>query len=685
MDFAAYRKLISAWEGKDSEDAVSIINWVAESLRTDMGTIKKIVDNSYQRGQMDALNNSNMNFHIGSGLSSILTPIVHRVLSGAYESHDIKFEGPVTFTEKYGIDVINGIVKSGHIPSGAKRDKNVSAAQNFGRGLKIVKKGDDKELDTSENPYVQDIWSFINDKIEDYGQTIRMETIYKNFMGIGGPNEKNYGLTRRIVQMYLLCLVQQGLLRIRVGPKAGLPLDYVDYSNIGNIDFNKKVLDSLQEIQKLEKPENWEILRPYAEKILGNSISDTTDDTVISKHRKELKDKFAEEKGRSKDVLERANSLFQVLKSENPYKKDLQQVAKLFSNDLDVSNDIDHILYSLKMAFGYKALDENRASQSEVDDLANRMKSYQKIQTFIEVERELETGHDYCSYDLPNTPELETVRDIQKVVSQKMSNLQPYIDSDVKLSTELIGTNSTQDGDTKTIGALVREYTTKYAAMHDNIITTLDDRRQKINQMLNSDEMKVLYILDGVDAIQQKDAQEVKKDLEYLGGKIFTCSTPSRAAVDRSLRDRPEHDCGLSFYNADEYLKEAEDIVDQAQQKFFDSFNRKMEFFLSPTIRERLGQGEKEFVISELLQCQNVSDLRSYLVKACIQDPQIINTINKYLKKITIKQVKISNFQPSIRTVEREQVDDIVEEFKNYLENQFGDCSPDTHPMIQLE
>lgn len=40
----------------------------------------------------------------------------------------------------------------------------------------------------------------------------------------------------------------------------------LDYSNLADVDFSTKVLDALGEIQKVAKPENWEVLRPYAEK-----------------------------------------------------------------------------------------------------------------------------------------------------------------------------------------------------------------------------------------------------------------------------------------------------------------------------------------------------------------------------------------------------------------------------------
>ena len=76
---------------------------------------------------------------------------------------DIKFEPPFVFRKEEGVKVINGIVKTGDIPKGAKPNQNISAAQNFGFGLKIMKKSAERKLDVSDNPFVQDIWKFIDE------------------------------------------------------------------------------------------------------------------------------------------------------------------------------------------------------------------------------------------------------------------------------------------------------------------------------------------------------------------------------------------------------------------------------------------------------------------------------------------------------------------------------------------
>ncbi|MBM3300622.1 MAG: hypothetical protein FJY85_11770, partial [Deltaproteobacteria bacterium] len=380
VDFAAYRKLISDWQGKETEDAVAVINWVANSLQTDMGRVAKIIDGCYARGRVDAREHSQMDFHVAGELASIITPLVDRVLSSTYVSRDILFEPQFVFRKEEGVKVINGIVRTGSIPKGAKPNQNISAAQNFGIALKIIKKSAERQLDCSGNPHIADIQRFVDEKLTDEGQSMKVDTIYKNFMGIGGP--RDYGLTRRMVQMFLLCLVREGKIRVTVGPKSGLQLSTIDYTNLEQVEFSAKVLDSLLEIQKIAKPENWEVLRPYAEKLLEKQLPVTHDDAIISGYRTELVGTFAREGEQIPRLVQRARGLFESLKAENPYSKELSQVVSLYEAEVTGADDINQVLYALKQAFGYRAFDDNATSQPEVDDLANRLKNYGDLKRF---------------------------------------------------------------------------------------------------------------------------------------------------------------------------------------------------------------------------------------------------------------------------------------------------------------
>lgn len=685
LDFAAYRKLILDWQGKDTEDAVTIINWVADNLQTDLAKIVQIVNSSYDRGRVDAINNSQMEFHVAGELRSILTPLIDRILTSTYESREIKFEPPFVFRKEEGVKVINGIVRTGRIPKGAKPNQNISAAQNFGFGLQIIKKSAEKELDIIDNRYVQDIGDFIDDKLVDEAQTMKLETLYKNFMGIGGP--KDYGLTRRMVQIFLLCLVREGRVRVSLDQKSGLPILVIDYSTISEIDFSARVLDNILEVQKMAEPENWEVLRPYAEKLLDETIPSTHDDRKISSFRTKLRSLFNKEKEESLRIESRAKSLFEVLKSTNPYETELSQVAKLFSIDLEVGDDIDILLHGLKEAFGYKAFDTNAASQAEVDDLANRLRNYWDITRFLNVENEIRTIHAYCNHPLPELENLKGIITAQKRLCEKISDLRTYIDSDVKLKTELIGRIPPEAGETETLGALVKEYTPVYATLHDSVMNNAEDSRRAIHVIIEGDELKALKILERITALQPAVFDDLEMKLTESANEIFECPTPSRNSIEEHLKGRPVHECGLSFKNAQEYLDADDALAEDAVRRFNNTFDLKMGVFLNPKVRSKLEQGRSEPVVAGLLACNDVAEVRSYLVKAALEDASITDVINRYLKRIIIKRVKIADFKPSVNTVEEEQITQLAEEFKGYLKDHLDSIEEedDSLPMLQLE
>jgi len=685
VDFAAYRKLMSDWQGKETEDSVAVINWISNALQTDLAKIVKIVDNSYARGRVDALNNTQMELRVAGELAAILAPLIDRVLTAAYESRDIKFDPPFVFRKEEGVKVINGIVKIGRIPKGAKPNQNISAAQNFGFGLNIMKKSAEKELDVSDNRYVKDMWDFIDDKLAEDGQTMRLETIYKNFMGFGGP--KNYGLTRRMVQIYLLCLVREGRVRINVNPKAGLPGPALDYSNISEVDFSTKILDLLEEIQKVARPENWDILRPYAEKILCVEIPSTNDDAIISEHRARLRQLFVQEKEISLRTANRARGLFEMMKTKNPYETELNQVAKLFSADIESGDDINLVLYALKEAFGYQAFDASAISLTEVDDLANRLRNYRDTRAFLEFEPEIRTAHSYCAVALPDSGELRETRKSVASVREKLDNLQTYIDSDVRLKTELIGHIPPVEGETATISVMIQNYISVYVPMHDSVVSQIDAVQQTIQNILEGRDYKTLEALENIAALQPASSGGLKEQLVKLQEGLFRCESPSRASVEEQLRSGPQHECGLSFESMISLGKAVQDTSARAEEMLDNVILRKMEVFLNPAIRERLEQGKSEPAITKLLACKGPAEIREYLAKVVEDKPDIVGIINRYLKRIVVKRVRIADFKPKAGTIQKDQIAEVAEEFVRFLETQLKDVEgdDDSLPMLLLE
>ncbi len=687
LDLAAYRRLVEAWggRGKDSEDAVAVITWVANALQSDMGKIAKIVDASYARGRIDALNNTQMDFHVAGELSSIVEPLVARVLNAAYASSDIEFPHPFVFRKEEGVKVINGIVRTGRIPRDARPDQNVSAAQNFGYGLKIMRRGADRVLDVSENPYVRDMWEFIDDKLADERQTMKVETLYKNFMGIGGP--KDYGLTRRMVQIYLLCLVQTGKVRVILGPRSGLPTASLDAANLASVDFSVRVLDALVEIQKMARPQHWDVLRPYAEVLLGKTIAADCDDAAITRYREQLRSLFAAER----DAVQRASlaapGLFEALKAANPYAEELTQFATLFGADVTGGDDIYLALHALRAAFGYRAFDDERPEQAETDDLAVRLRNYRSLGRFLGYAADLMVGCAYRDHPLPDMPELRGVAATQRRLAEKLSRPQPYIDSDVRLRTELIGPATPQPGDAETIWGFMREYSAVYASWHDTVFDRLEDEARRIRALADGNDLRALRILEGITALQPAVARQLGEALAGLERGVFACPSPSRSSILEGLRRGPVHECGLTFAIAGEHLAAAQDAARRGRELLDNTLDGKLAVFLNPAIRERLAQGQSDPLIAGLLGCPDVAAVRSYLAGRALAEPGIVAAINRYLRQIVVKRVSLAAFKPSSATVEAGQIAAVVREFQAFLEAQLASIGgdSDTLPVLQIE
>ena len=90
-------------------------------------------------------------------------------------------------------------------------------------------------------------------------------------------------------------------------------------------------------------------------------------------------------------------------------------------------------------------------------------------------------------------------------------------------------------------------------------------------------------------------------------------------------------------------------MCQQAEAELSGALDRKVEVFLNPAIRERLDQGKQEKGIADLLAKTTLPELRGFLVKNA--SLELVQTINRYLKNIVTKNVKLTEFKPSLTTI----------------------------------
>jgi hypothetical protein len=275
----------------------------------------------------------------------------------------------------------------------------------------------------------------------------------------------------------------------------------------------------------------------------------------------------------------------------------------------------------------------------------------------------------------------------QRKLAKKMGDLQPYIDSEVKLKTELISRVPPDAGESGTLSSLVKEYTTAYAAIHDSVTQRNEKACKAIQDVLVCDDFQALKILEKITALRPPISGQLVEQITKLEETLFNCPSPSRSSVEEQLKRNPQHECGLSFENAADFVKKAENLATKAQPLFDAGVNAKIEVFLNPTVRSRLEQGKSEKAIVKILAAKDLAGVRAVLVKACLDDPSVVDIINRYLKQIVVKPVKLTDFKPSTSTVEKDQIPALAQEFQRFLEKEIAevDKGGQVLPMLQIE
>jgi hypothetical protein len=147
------------------------------------------------------------------------------------------------------------------------------------------------------------------------------------------------------------------------------------------------------------------------------------------------------------------------------------------------------------------------------------------------------------------------------------------------------------------------------------------------------------------------------------------------------------HSCGLTFANAADKVGGAAKGANQGAQVFDETIAKKLSIFLNPSVRKRLEQGRSEPVIATLLSCKTSEDVRELLLPEAAQNPDVVQTINRYLKKISVLLVKMEEFHPTLDTVEKGQVEAVVGEFRKYLQDRLREAGEgeETLPVLRFE
>jgi len=685
IDFAAYRALVREYVGKDDEQAQQVLSWVQGQLRDQMGTIYQIVPNSYGRGRITAQDHAQMSFLPQGELSAILTPLVGQVLDAIYLCREMAFDAPAPFNDTNAINVINGIVKVGEIPRGARPNRDISAAQNYGFALGIMRRPNDRKLDISKCRYAQDMAAWIAEKLGDSGATMPAVTVYKNFMGLGGPNGHNYGLSKRMVQLYLLCLVRDGKIRISLSGR-GAPVEAIDYANIVEIDFRSAVLDAFDQIQRLKPPEGWELLAPFAAVLLGDPNLDTTrQDAEIQDGVRRLLEFKENERTSFKQLRTGLSDLFAEIGHANPLEDRLSAWGAFLSSPVERGNPIPFLRNALDQAFGYRTYREDDVQQSEVEDLETRWEEVKQARVFFGYHDRICAAARYIAAEhasqLPDDPALSKIRAALQKASRSLDQIESLIASETRLLNELL----------EPVEDAIRSYTVRYLQVYDQVTAHAETARQQIEDLPNRPPFRALERLARVQQLGADPCPELRQKFREAVGersRLFP-TRMNRAQVERHLRRWPRPpECDLDLTDAGEWMRRADAALEECQLAVRQALLDKAALLHSDALRERLAQGRDEPFIAGLLAAEAAEQIADYLTEVLggetVPEPDPVDLLARYLKKLRVRKLSLTDFAPSKRTIERADVEPIVAEFRTFLLDALSG-QDDELPVIELQ
>jgi hypothetical protein len=682
VDFAAYRSLVAEFAGRDTQEAKEVLDWVQARLRDQMGTIYRIVPDSYGRGRIAAQDHQQMAFACQGELGSILTPLVTQALDGVYLCKEMVFDAPAPFNDLNALNVINGIVKVGEIQRGAKPNKDISAAQNYGFALRIMRKPNDRLLDLSDCRYTDDLLAWIEDKLGDGAATMPVVTVYKNFMGMGGPHGVHYGLSKRMVQLYLLCLARQGKIRIALaGGKAAV--EAIDYATISEIDFKTALLDAFDQVQRLRPPAGWELLVPYAARLLDDaSLTAAKQDVDIQRGLQRLLD-FKKEQAKPIQALRAGlDGLFQEIGQPNPLAPRLAAWETFLASPHGGSDPIAHLLNALDSAFGYRVYRDDVVRQDELDDLASRREEIRQAEELYGQRDRLAAAARYTAYETPDEPALADLRERLAQGRAALGQIGALMRNETRLASELL--DPVEDA--------IRSYGVRYLQAFDAVTAATEQARLQVEALAGQPAYRALERLaeapqlgaDPLPALRQAFRAALAGPPELFPAHL------TRAEIERNLRAWPQPaGCPLTLQNAAQWIARAAAAQERCVAALAAALRDKAALLHSDALHERLAQGAAEPFIAGLLQCNTVEATAAYLEQTLgvFDAPKAVEAVDllrRYLKKLRVRKLRLADFSPSKRTLELGDLDAVTAEFRAFLRAGLA-AGEDELPVVELE
>jgi hypothetical protein len=577
------------------------------------------------------------------------------------------------------MNVINGIVKMGSFERGIRLSKEVEASRTFGLTLKISKPGHENELDLSACAYAHDLNQWIEEKVRDLGTAIKMDTLVKNFTGINGPNDKNYGLSKRLIQLYILALVKKGQLRVRLQGR-NLPAEVIDYANIGSITFNTAILNAIDEVEVLRPPEGWEVIAPFAALLVEDeSVTTFQEEEKIQEGVRQVIEKHQELETSLPEQFEKVTLLFNDIGQANPFIQTITMWNSFLEQELNSSDAIDTIRYAFEKSFEYQIYANESYNQTDLDDFATRTAQLGHIKTLVDKASELRAIAQYLDVELPKDDRFSIMQRNLDVAASGLANLKALSGQPARLDGECLrpGTEA------------IEAYATNYLTLFDRIIQISDEARRNVNSLPESEKYHLLTALETIPQLATNHAEKLPGLWERKRAEMNLLSaTITREEIQRDLRLMPyPGNCPLRFENGADYEQAVRDYQAGCEGALDNALGDKARVLGSPLLKERLSQVKEDQRLATLMRAGDASEMVDLMLKFQKEEgfEAWLREIAQHLRKVSVVKLRLRDFKLRQATYTANDLNDMTKEFQNYLEERIAQAGDADDIILEVE
>jgi hypothetical protein len=626
----------------------------------------------YSRGTAKTSRTSLDTSNLG-GVEGALTRMASSAMDTCHQSRGIDF-GNRKFDTSAAVKLINGLVKLGQ--SVSEGDQLWSAVENFALPLGLVIPGAPKRLDPEGSSYYKNI----RNRILKHGRTgLEVRTVYNWFTGYhpdDGPESP--GLTRRMVDIYLLSMARKGLIRIsrKKGP-------WIDRNTIASIDFKPEVLRNLERVDLPTPLDDWanfylflEVLISCRPGTLGvvpeGSLGPAFDRAKADEALHILWRDCWIESNDIERINRELNDFFGDLRQENPFTELLIYWLTFAEEERPDPYD-DREVYTAVCRSVLKVAEVSNVHDLEEGHFEKFKENFgglSELRTSFNKTRELLLrAARMSSVPVPDTKQFKEILKFQKSVLDELKSAKELILSPDGVSTRLL----------PRLDRLEKAYLPTYEHELWNLDAVQKELGEAANKVETSDSVKTLQ--DFSDDVQEakKALEQCQNELGKIPARIWPLLNDRDAIIQDVIREayiKANDKAPLTLMKIAD-MKAARDSVlasikgtgERALLKFAD-------FLLSPGVQAILSpDADKTPELSDIIEARTDKDICDALVTMPQEKrKQLAKYLKAVLGKKKSKAISLSAFSPKNAVIfEEKEIESAVTEFRKYLNDQWQD------------